>query len=136
MAELTAAMKAILDALPGATSEPTPGPPGRAGRSLMYKVTGKVFAFLNVRGPETVSVKCDPHLGEILREQYEGAGHYRLHLRNWISLRLDADIPFAEAERLAAGSYELVRSGLTRRQQAELLAVHVRFPPDASGPDG
>jgi predicted DNA-binding protein (MmcQ/YjbR family) len=33
---------------------------------------------------------------------------------------LDADVPAREVERLAAHSYELVCSNLTRKQQAEL----------------
>ena len=74
----------------------------------------------------TVERSLDPYPNiavgaQILREQYAGVGH-RSHLdrRVWISIDLDADIPPEETERLAAGSYALVRSGLTRRQQAAL----------------
>lgn len=112
-------LKAVLDALPGATSEPVPGPRGRARDALLYKVAGKVFAILSPPG-RSVGLKCDPHLGEILREQYAGVGHYRLHLRNWISVRLDADVPWDEVVRLANGSYQRVRDGLTRAQRATL----------------
>ena len=115
-----AELKAVLDALPGATSEPVPGPRDRTRPALLYKVRGKVFAILQLRGEQKVGLKCDPHLGEILRGEYEGVGHYRLHLRNWISVRLDADVPWDEALRLAEGSYETVRAGLTRAQQAQL----------------
>ena len=66
-------------------------------------------------------LKCDPHLVEILKQQYAGVGH-RSHLdrRFWISVNLEADVPAAEIERLAADSYDLVRAGLTRKQRAEL----------------
>jgi predicted DNA-binding protein (MmcQ/YjbR family) len=120
LSERTAELKAALDAMVGATSELAPSPPRVAPGALLYKVMGKVFAILSIRGGEWVGLKCDPHLGEILREMHEGVGHYRLHLRNWIRVDLDADVPMEEALRLAKGSHELVCAGLTRRQRAEL----------------
>ncbi len=61
----------------------------------------------------------------MLRGQYEGVGH-RSHLdrRFWISVDLNADVPAAEIKRLAASSYALVRASLTKKQQAELDALH------------
>lgn len=80
-----------------------------------------MFAILSTRRFLGVSLKCDPHLAEILREQYSGVGHrYHLDRRHWISVRLDADVPLEEVERLAARSYELVCAKLTRQQRAEL----------------
>ena len=112
-------MKAVLDAMPGATSAMSPAPPA----ALIYKVMGKVFAILSLRAPPAVGLKCDPHLGDILRGQYDGVGDYRHFLRNWISVRLDADVPWDEALRLTAGSYERVCAGLTRKQRADLAAL-------------
>ena len=79
---------------------------------------------MSIRGFQGVSLKCDPHLAEILREQYSGVGHrYHMDRRHWISVSLDADVPMAEIERLCAGSYDLVCDGLTRKQKAELAAL-------------
>jgi predicted DNA-binding protein (MmcQ/YjbR family) len=77
-----------------------------------------------VRGTENVILKCDPHLAEMLRAQYEGVGH-RSHLdkRFWISVSLDADVPPATVKRLAAHSYDLVCASLTKKQQAELAKL-------------
>jgi predicted DNA-binding protein (MmcQ/YjbR family) len=82
---------------------------------------GKMFAVLETRRVQVVILKCDPHLADILRQQYAGVGH-RSHLdrRFWISVSLDADVPVAEIERLAAHSYELVCAKLTRKQKAAL----------------
>lgn len=114
--ERTGAVKAWLDAKPGALAEPSSAP-----GALIYKVMGKMFAILSTRRFEGVSLKCDPHLAEILREQYSGIGHrYHLDRRHWISVRLDADVPLDEVERLAAQSYELVCAKLTRKQRGEL----------------
>ena len=114
--ERTSAVKAWLDAKPAAVAEPA-----SARGAFIYKVMGKMFAILSTRGFEGVSLKCDPHLAEILREQYAGVGHrYHLDRRHWISVQLDADVPLEEVERLTAQSYELVCGGLTRKQRAEL----------------
>ena len=122
LGDRTAALKAILQAMPGAVAEPAPAPRGPP-RAVMYKVMGKVFAILSIRGAEAVGLKCDPHLADVLREQYAGVGHYRHWLRNWISVSLDADVPHEETQRLVAGSYELVCAQLTRKQKAELAAL-------------
>jgi predicted DNA-binding protein (MmcQ/YjbR family) len=122
LTERVAALKTVLEAMPGATVLSRSQPRSTKGPLVLdYKVMGKTFAILQVRGAERVILKCDPHLVEILKEQYAGVGH-RSHLdrRFWICVELDADVPAAEIERLAAGSYDLVRAGLTRKQRAEL----------------
>jgi predicted DNA-binding protein (MmcQ/YjbR family) len=112
------AVRAILESKPGAFGDVLPS----AGGVTLYKVMGKMFAILtateNLQG---VTLKCDPHLVEILREQYAGVGH-RGHLdrRFWIFVRFDVDVPEAEIARLIDHSYDLVRAGLTRKQRALL----------------
>lgn len=120
----TLALKARLDAMPGATATPMTAPRGKDPLILIYKVMGKTFAILAVRGTENVILKCDPHLAEILREQYAGVGH-RSHLdrRFWISVDLDSDAPPDEIVRWAEASYDLIRDGLTKKQKAELAAL-------------
>ncbi len=115
--EAIAAVRTALEAKPGAAGSPLPSAPG----VTLYKVMGKMFAILEDRRIHYVILKCDPHLAEILREQYAGVG-YRSHLdrRFWISIDLAADVPMEEVERLAAHSYDLVCAGLTRKQKAEL----------------
>ena len=124
----TDALKAILKARPGAVAEPAPAP-----GAVLYKVMGRMFAILSERAPPSVSLKCDPHLAEVLREHYAGVGHrYHLDRRHWINVGLDADVPFSEVERLAAHSYDLVCAGLTRKQRAELAALSLN--PGTSAP--
>lgn len=122
----TAALKRVLDAMPGAVAEPMAANRSKSGEPLvlLYKIMGKMFAILGVRRDENVILKCDPHLAEVLREQYAGVGH-RSHLdrRFWIAVDLDSDVPPQEVERLAAASYDLVRDGLTRKQKAELAGL-------------
>ena len=125
--ERTAALKARLDAKPGAEALVVTPPRSSTPNVIRYKVMGKMFAILSVRGAEYVILKCDPHLVEVLREQYAGIGH-RTHLdrRHWICVMLDADVPPAEVERLTDHSYDVVCAGLTRRQLSQLRGEPVR----------
>jgi predicted DNA-binding protein (MmcQ/YjbR family) len=102
---------------------PVSAPRGGEPIALMFKVMGKVFAVLALRGEEYVVLKCDPHLVDVLRDKYAGVGH-RSHLdrRYWISVSLGADVPKTEIGRLAAQSYALVCANLTGKQKAELKA--------------
>jgi len=116
--ECIATVKAALHAKPGSVEEPA-----LVAGACLYKVKGKMFAILAARGVAAVSLKCDPHLAEVLREQYAGVGHrYHLDHRHWISVTLDADVPADEIVRLVDQSYDLVRANLTRAQRAELDA--------------
>jgi predicted DNA-binding protein (MmcQ/YjbR family) len=120
----TEALKAVLEAYPGSEAFPVPMPHGRPPPAVMYKVKAKIFAILNIKGSEAVILKSDPHLGEILREQYAGVTDHRTHLsRNWMRVALDADVPPEEVERLVASSYALVCAGLTKKQRAELAGL-------------
>jgi predicted DNA-binding protein (MmcQ/YjbR family) len=112
-----AALRGLLDARPGAVASPTAG-------VTLYKVMGKMFAILSLREDAFVILKSDPHLAEILREQYAGVGH-RSHLdrRFWIAVQTDADVPLDEIERLLDQSYALIVSGLTKKQKADLAAM-------------
>ena len=66
-----AAVKAVLEATPGAVGAPLASTPG----VVLYKVMGKMFAIMTTNRIQSVILKCDPHLAEILREQYAGVGH-------------------------------------------------------------
>lgn len=124
MDKKTTALKAMLDAMPGATADAYTPPRATAPLVLMYKLYGKMFAILAVRGEAYVVVKCDPDLADLLRQQYKGVGH-RSHLdkRFWISIELNADVPVKEITRLVSGSYDLIRAGLTKKQQAAIAAM-------------
>ena len=119
--DTVAIIRTALDARPGAEWSEFPSAKG----VVLYKVMGKLFAILEVRKVQCVILKCDPHMVDILKEQYAGVGH-RSHLdrRFWICIDLAAgDVPTDEILRLIAGSYALVCEGLTRKQKAELAAT-------------
>ena len=117
----TAALKAVLDAMPGTVGAPMTASRGTRPLVMIYKVMGRTFAILSLRDEAFVMLKCDPARIDILKEIYRGIGH-RTHLdpRHWISVELDADVPAEEIRVLAARSRELVVATLTRKQQQDL----------------
>jgi len=119
LSKAATAVNAMLAAKPRAEATSLPSAPGVA----IYKIMGKMFAILATRKSQFVVLKSDPHLIEMLKEQYEGIGH-RTHLdkRYWLAVTLESDVPNREIKRLIDHSYALVCTTLTKKQQAELGA--------------
>lgn len=93
------------------------GYPFGAG-TLVFKVGGKIFAIVV---EDSVSLKCDPHLAEALREDYSAvSAGYHLNKRHWNTVRLDGSVPEDALREWIEDSYELALAGLTRAQRAEL----------------
>jgi predicted DNA-binding protein (MmcQ/YjbR family) len=120
----TATVRSWLDAKPGAEGRAFTPRKNSPPLVVIYKVMGKVFAILSVRGVEDVILKCDPLSASMLRKDYTAVGH-RSHLdrRFWISVRLDADLPMKEIRRLVSMSYDLVCSKLTAKQRTALASL-------------
>ena len=116
--------RAAIEAMPGC--EGGAGLPSAPAVTL-YKIMGKMFAILeDGKKTQGVILKCDPHLAEVVRDQYAGVGH-RSHLdrRFWIFIDLGegGDVPDEEVARLIGHSHDLVAAGLTKKQRAELAAL-------------
>ena len=120
----TSALRAVLDAMPGAKAEPMTAARGSKPLVLIYKIMGKTFAILSLRAEPFVILKCDPFRADVLRETFNGVGH-RSHLdrRYWISVNLDADVPADEIEGLVAHRWDQVAASLTRKQREELASL-------------
>ena len=76
----------------------------------VFKVGGKMFALAPLqRKPLTVSVKCEPELGEQLRGTYdEIEPGYHLNKRRWLTITLGGAAGDDLVRELVAGSHELV----------------------------
>ena len=112
----------VIEAQPGSTVSPRTPPRASIPNVLIYKVMGKMFAIMSIRGNEEVILKCDANRALFLREQYEGIGH-RSHLdpRTWINVKLDSGIPTNEIKKMVVHSYQQVCAKLTKKQIADLL---------------
>jgi predicted DNA-binding protein (MmcQ/YjbR family) len=121
----TTTVKTWIEAKPGAEGRAFSPRKNSPPLVIIYKVLGKMFAILSMRGVEDVILKCDPFLASALRKEYTGVGH-RSHLdrRFWIAVRLDADVPMPEIKRLVSMSYDLVCANLTAKQRTELAQVN------------
>jgi len=85
---------------------------------LVFKVGGKMFAIV---GDSSVSLKCDPALAHILREQYAAVtAGYHLDKRHWNSVELDGSVPDDVMDDWIGDSYALIVSALSRKQRAAL----------------
>ena len=59
--------------------------------------------------PVRISLKCDPLLSKILREQYETVMEgYHLNKKHWITVILSGQLPWEEVQGLIRHSYDLV----------------------------
>ncbi len=71
---------------------------------------GKMFALIaGGSQPLRVSLKCDPHLAETLREKYESVlPGYHLNKRHWNTIICSGQLGDDEIKDLARHSYQLV----------------------------
>jgi predicted DNA-binding protein (MmcQ/YjbR family) len=78
--------------------------------TLVFKVDGRMFAALPaVTDPDRVTLKGDPGLAEILREQYAAVRPgYHMNKRHWNTVTLDGSVPEDVVGQLLADAYRLV----------------------------
>lgn len=89
--------------------------------TAVYKVGGRMFAILPVRGALAISLKCDPEWARVLRETYPAVtGGYHLNKRHWNTVRIDGSVPDDEVFEMIEHSYGLVLRSLPRRVRDEL----------------
>ncbi len=101
---------------PGATSEYPFGPGVR-----VYKVRGKVFALVPEAAPWSVSLKCDPVLARILRENHPAiTPGYHLNKAHWNTVALGGGVPTALMREMITNSYDLVVAGLSAAERRSL----------------
>ena len=110
-------LRAYLLAKTGATEERPFGPD-----ALVFKVMGKMFALVAWQAqPLTISLKCRPHVAEMLRMTYPAVRPgYHMNKRHWNTVTLDGSVPADEVQEMIDNSYALVVAGLTKAQRAQL----------------
>lgn len=76
----------------------------------VYKVNDKMFALIaEGREPVRLSLKCDPQLSKVLREEYETVMEgYHLNKKHWNTIILTGQLPWEEIQGLIRLSYDLV----------------------------
>lgn len=91
--------------------------------ALVFKVMGKMFALAGLdQVPLTVNLKCNPERARELRETHEQniLPGYHMNKKHWNTLILDGQLSPDLILELTDHSYDLVVSGLKKKQQQEL----------------
>ena len=88
----------------------------------VYKVGAKMFALVGADGDiPRVNLKCDPDYASYLVQQYGGVTPgYHMNKRHWITVTLDASVPWEVLEELITVSYDLVLASLTARARGDV----------------
>ncbi len=86
--------------------------------TLVFKVSGKMFALTNVDLFSSINLKCDPEEAVLLREQYTSVRPgYHMNKRHWNTIDMDGTIPDPLIFKWLDQSYDLVFESLTIQQK-------------------
>lgn len=96
-----------------------------------YMVGGKMFAAMcqpgethaaEYAGHPLLTLKCDPLESESLQREFADIlpGFY-MNKQNWVSIRLDGNVPDGVIEQLSVRAYTLIFQKLTKKMQKEIL---------------
>lgn len=104
---------------PLATEDSAFGPDG-----LLFRVYGKIFAYLDLDRPNLVVVKCNPDRAVELRDRYAGvvpAWHW--NKKYWNELLFDTDVPDEVILALIDHSLDEVLKKLPKKTQSEYASI-------------
>lgn len=105
--------------LPGTTEETPFGPD-----TLVFKVSGKVFALTDLQTFGSINLKCDPERAADLRERYEYVvPGWHMNKKHWNTVLIGTGVSYAQLREWIMHSYELVVAALPKAQRAELQAA-------------
>jgi len=77
--------------------------------TLVFKVTGKIFALVNLDGDLSINLKCDPTFAIELRERYSSVtSGYHMNKKHWNTIYLDGTVPDKEVFLWIDHSYDLI----------------------------
>lgn len=89
---------------------------------LVFKVGGKMFALTNVDDYKSVNLKCDPEWALELRESHAGVHPgYHMSKKHWNTVEVFADLDEELLKKLIDHSYDLVLSGLPKKEREAIL---------------
>lgn len=92
--------------------------------SLVMKVMDKMFALIDLKGANSISLKCDPEYAIELRERYSAIeGAYHFNKKYWNQIRFDGDVDDQFIEKLIDHSYEEVLKKFTKKLRTAYDAI-------------
>ena len=92
--------------------------------SLVIKVMGKMFALIDLKEANRISLKCDPTYAIELREQYTSIeGAYHFNKKYWNQVLLTGDANSTLIKQLIDHSYDEVLKKFTKKLRTEYEAL-------------
>jgi predicted DNA-binding protein (MmcQ/YjbR family) len=77
--------------------------------TLVFKVSGKIFALVNLNGELSINLKCDPVTAIELRERYSAVTPgYHMNKQHWNTILLDGSVPDKDIQTWIDHSYDLI----------------------------
>jgi predicted DNA-binding protein (MmcQ/YjbR family) len=92
--------------------------------TLVVKVGDKIFALLNLDGPPSINLKCDPAKALELREIYPSViPGYHMNKKHWNTVMLDGSLPNELMLSMLDDSYDLVFNSLPEKIRKEISLI-------------
>ncbi|MFZ4400651.1 MAG: MmcQ/YjbR family DNA-binding protein [Bacteroidales bacterium] len=89
--------------------------------TLVFKVSGKMFALTNLDGDLSINLKCDPEKAVELREQFPAVKPgYHMNKKLWNTVEIDGSIRDDLIKNWIDDSYDLVVLSLPIKLRANL----------------
>lgn len=89
--------------------------------TLVYKVSGRMFAMISLRAPDHFAVKCHPDRAIMLRDRYpEITPGFHLNKRHWNDVSIVGELADSHLRAEIRHSYfAVVRNNVTPRQRRQ-----------------
>jgi predicted DNA-binding protein (MmcQ/YjbR family) len=85
--------------------------------TLVFKVSGKIFALTSLSGDLTINLKCDPERAISLREEYPCIRPgYHMNKVHWNTIYVDGTLSDNKIRELIDHSYDLVAKSTKRKR--------------------
>ena len=91
--------------------------------TLVYKVSGRMFAMISIGAPDHFAVKCHPDRAVLLRDRYaEITPGWHLNKRHWNDVSIVGELTdsFLRAE-IRHSYFAVVRKNVTPREHREMV---------------
>ncbi len=86
--------------------------------TLVFRISGKIFAMINLERPEWVSLKCNPDYALVLRDSHdEITGAWHMNKKYWNYVNLEGKLENAFIQGLVRHSYSEVVKKLPRKER-------------------
>jgi predicted DNA-binding protein (MmcQ/YjbR family) len=93
--------------------------------TLVFKVGGKMFALVDLEGPLSINIKCNPEKAIELREQYASViPGYHMNKKHWNTVMIDGSISDNKIMDWITDSYSIVFNSLPKTKRHMLINNH------------